>query len=1076
MTQPPGLKLTKDDKIRLDGEIVTVVAIESESNTGVECIVKTSAGYKDAYFSWADLAAAKVPAYDGRGNSPRLLTALWSKWMQHAIPRIRSAVLATKPLRPLAHQDDAVFRHMLVQPRLRFLLADEPGTGKTIMTGMYIAEGRRRGLVPGKVVIVVPAHLVEKWLRDLKRYFGIEAMRITPEVGREPQDLRPDVHVWVVSVDLFTHNSEVRRKAVGARASWSLAIFDEAHRLTPTSQHLRAAQQLAKNAHHLLLLTATPHRGKEHYFRALLNLLDPTLYPWSESQQNYGTQPLRPSNLSFLRRMKEDLKDLDGTPLFPARYAETRPIDLVAIEAGAYDAVMEYVDHWYDDASILARSIYGKRAASSVRAAYETLRRRAEALKASQVARVDVVVPHGFEDPHLRGADIDDDDAWKAAEETIVQARSHDRRGELQAVNQLLDRLHAALHSKDQPAKWVEAKAIMGLHAIRPGSGGGQLLVFTEFADTGRWLAKLFRDGEYSAELLEGSTTHEERERLQQRFLNGEFQVLISTDAGGEGIDLQSAHIMINWDIPWSLVRLEQRMGRLHRIGQKRDVYIYHLVAPKTREGRVQQVVLQNLTIAGRALRGRIFDLLDATAAAAGFDYGKALAEAQHGDLEAETAAHQVPDAELLITRAKEIVTEEDRLRTPTSLQEARERFARDRLETINPVIVDAFVRQVAQTEGWELQPGPVPGVYIVRAPERLPEGLRSGTECLVAAESAAVEKARSEGFTKAAEVVVLGPTEEAFQELVRRAACGSDGELYRGGTVVDQASLTSYFLFVYDCEIEHHDGIRKARQNAPFLVRYSGAAAFPVAWESIMNLGSSIGTAVTPPPAARHEADSAAAVALNSELQRLRKEKGDWVDKALSDLEAIERRYKAQIRDLPAEQRQEQAVRFAAQKDLRKTQLQEIRTVSAMRPRLLGWVHVVGSARATDLGRDPDSEKIAVATVTDELERLRYVVDDRQTAGLGYDLYAKGSGDQRLVEVKGFKGDLQPVTLEQHEWAQAQQRALDYWLYVVVNCETGPCVLLRVQDPAAKFPEGPRLVQRFSIPVAQLRKLLKNQ
>ena len=327
---PP--KLAKDDKVRFEGEIASVVAIESETETGVECIVKTSAGYRDAFFGWAQLAAAKVPTHDGHASSPRLLTALWSKWMQHAIPRIRSAVLATKPLRPFAHQDDAVFRHMLVQPRLRFLLADEPGTGKTIMTGMYVAEGRRRGLVPGKVVIIVPAHLVEKWLRDLRRYFGIEAMRITPEIGREPQDLRPDINTWVVSVDLFTHNSDVRRKVVGARASWSLAVFDEAHRLTPTSQYLGAAQQVANNTHHLLLLTATPHRGKEHYFRALLNVLDPALYPWSENQQSYGNQPLRPSNLSFLRRMKEDLKDLEGKPLFPARFAETKAIDLGPVE------------------------------------------------------------------------------------------------------------------------------------------------------------------------------------------------------------------------------------------------------------------------------------------------------------------------------------------------------------------------------------------------------------------------------------------------------------------------------------------------------------------------------------------------------------------------------------------------------------------------------------------------------------------------------------------------------------------------------------------------------------------------
>ena len=131
--------------------------------------------------------------------------------MQHAIPRIRSAVLATRPLQPFAHQDEAVFTHMLPQPRLRYLLADEPGTGKTIMTGMYLAEGTRRGLLPGRVVVVVPAYLVEKWRRDLFRYFAIDARRLTPEIARDPAELDPRYQVWVVSVDLFTHNPDVRR-------------------------------------------------------------------------------------------------------------------------------------------------------------------------------------------------------------------------------------------------------------------------------------------------------------------------------------------------------------------------------------------------------------------------------------------------------------------------------------------------------------------------------------------------------------------------------------------------------------------------------------------------------------------------------------------------------------------------------------------------------------------------------------------------------------------------------------------------------------------------------------------------
>ena len=165
-------------------------------------------------------------------------------------------------------------------------------------------------------------------------------------------------------------------------------------------------------------------------------------------------------------------------------------------------------------------------------------------------------------------------------------------------------------------------------HPIR---GEGQLLVFTEFTDTASWLRRLFADAGFSTELLAGTTPPERRDELQRLFLANEYQVLVSTDAGGEGIDLQSAHVMADWDVPWSLVRLEQRAGRLHRIGQEHPVFIYHLVAPATREGRVQEVLLNNLDAAAEALNGRIFDLMDATAARAGFDFAGAMADAYRG-------------------------------------------------------------------------------------------------------------------------------------------------------------------------------------------------------------------------------------------------------------------------------------------------------------------------------------------------------------------------------------------------------------------------------------------------------------
>ena len=649
-------------RLWLDGGLVTVETATVTDN-GVDLIVRGSDGVlKDRTVTWKLLAASRVPENDGHGEPSRALAGLWGRWMQYASPRLRSTALATRSLKPYAHQDEAVFDHMLPQPRLRFLLADEPGTGKTIMSGMYLVEGRRRGLLPGPSMIVVPAHLIQKWQEELEDFFGIRSSRLTPEVARDPKDLDPRVNVWVTSLDLFTHNSDVRRKAAGARASWSMVVFDEAHRLTPTSRYLASAQELAVRAHHLLLLTATPHRGKEHFFRGLCNLLDPELYPWDPEDDHYEGA-LRPSRLSFLRRMKEELRDVDGTRLFPSRFAETTPVTLGELESAAYEAVMDYAQAWYGENSTLALSIYGKRAASSLPAAEATLRRRLESLSGSAAKRgrgqVPEAIVEGLRGDRSLSDGFEDPEDLARAENVVVSAATKNKQGEIAAVEALLAQVRAAIEYGGTPAKWDTAHALLSQHVIGP--GGGQVLVFTEFADTARWLATRFNDAGYSAETLEGAVDHKARYELQRRFLDEDFQVLVSTDAGGEGINLQSAHVMVDWDIPWSLVRLEQRMGRLHRIGQKNDVYIYHLVAPQTREGRVQEVMLSNLEAAAKSLGGRIFDLLDATVAraGAGFDFARALVKAQ-ADPSADVA---IPDVAALREAGEALVNEDKHLR-----------------------------------------------------------------------------------------------------------------------------------------------------------------------------------------------------------------------------------------------------------------------------------------------------------------------------------------------------------------------------------------------------------------------------
>lgn len=331
--------------------------------------------------------------------------------------------------------------------------------------------------------------------------------------------------------------------------------------------------------------------------------------------------------------------------------------------------------------------------------------------------------------------------------------------------------------------------------------------------------------------------------------------------------------------------------------------------------------------------------------------------------------------------------------------------------------------------------------------------------------------------------VIVLGPTEEPFADLIHLAMRDGETELIRGSVMTDTASLTGYTLLIFDAEVEAHDGLRRNRRKAPpILVRYSGAGgAFEVAWESLMTLtvsGSDQSVAGLT-PAMKHDGIREAQAALSREVERQRDDRRAWVAKAREQLDQVEYRHYEELEELPPlAARREGMTQFAALKDQRLEQLMQIEKVNPTAPRLVGWVAVAAGARVTDLGYDPDSEKIAVATVLTELEKLGFIVDDRQTAKVGYDLFARHrhSGEQRLIEVKGLHTELRPVWLEQHEWAQAQQRGADYWLYVVDGCASSPTVRIRAQDPASKLSQGPRRIERFQIKVKDLKKLMEGE
>jgi hypothetical protein len=300
-----------------------------------------------------EASAVKLLQPDAGADSARVLAGMWTRWMGAASTNARTTLLASSPLRPYAHQANAVYGAMLPQPWLRFLLADEPGTGKTIMAGLYMREMQRQHLLR-KALVVAPANLVSKWQDDFERFFGGGLRRVTADTVRE-HALDVDHDLWVVSLELAAVNGAVQEAIRPDHAGWDLVVFDEAHRLTPTAQAFhRVGRLLTAATPRALLMTATPHRGKEWLFRHLLHLVDPDIYPdpGDDPTVEEALTALRPGSIHFLRRMKEDLVDYDGaTPLFKGRRATNHGVPLGLDEYGIYQRALELVDEYFQPAA-----------------------------------------------------------------------------------------------------------------------------------------------------------------------------------------------------------------------------------------------------------------------------------------------------------------------------------------------------------------------------------------------------------------------------------------------------------------------------------------------------------------------------------------------------------------------------------------------------------------------------------------------------------------------------------------------------------------------------------------------------
>lgn len=667
-------KLQNNAAIRgiLPDTLVTVVNVQWFGSEALELTYKTSSGkvanellYRHDEPRLELVEQGRPWSFDGDGALFRLVSEAQRIRLAHLFDPVLA--VHTSVVDPLPHQITAVYEQMLPRQPLRFLLADDPGAGKTIMAGLLIKELIARGDLQ-RCLIVCPGSLAEQWQDELYKRFHLPFEILTNDKleAARTGNWFLETNLVIARLDKLARNEEVQLKLEAPDCLWDLVVCDEAHKMSATvfggetkyTKRYRLGQLLSNITRHFLLMSATPHNGKEADFQLFMALLDGDRF---EGKFRDGVHTSDVSDL--MRRMvKESLLKFDGTPLFPQRIAYTVPYKLSDAETALYRTVTDYVREEFNRAEALendkragtvgfALTILQRRLASSPEAIYQSLRRRHERLE-SRLRELELLQRGGqvapivsSTAPTLDNEDIEDldeapENEVEAAEEEILdQATAARSIAELRIEIETLTGLEGqalAVRRSGTDTKWTELSSLLGeifttvalanrVAAPEVPYGAGvipppkpsphqKIVIFTEHRDTLNYLEDRitkFLGRKEAVVIIHGGIGREERLKVQESFKHDpQVQVLLATDAAGEGINLQRAHLMVNYDLPWNPNRLEQRFGRIHRIGQTEVCHLWNLVADDTREGDVYRKLLEKLELARQALGGQVFDVL----------------------------------------------------------------------------------------------------------------------------------------------------------------------------------------------------------------------------------------------------------------------------------------------------------------------------------------------------------------------------------------------------------------------------------------------------------------------------------
>lgn len=624
------------------GETVKIISTEWYGNTSMEVVYKNNAGvlgsrmlYRSDEVSINVVSDSLPWSFDADGALMRLASEAYRINLAHIFDPYLA--VHTSSIEPLPHQISAVYESMLPRLPLRFILADDPGAGKTIMTGLLLKELMIRGDLK-RCLIVSPGSLSEQWQDELFNKFHIHFDILTNDriESSVTGNAFKETNLCIARLDKLAR-SEILQEKLKA-VEWDLIVFDEAHKLSATvwggeikyTARFRLGRLLSGLTRHLLLLTATPHNGKSQDFQLFLSLIDQDRF---EGVTRSSNQAIDTSDI-MRRLVKEELLRFDGTPLFPERIAYTVNYDLSSGEAVLYKNVTDYVQEEFNRADNLeeghkntvgfALTILQRRLASSPEAIYQSLHRRRERLenrlneeKLGHRAVMDSISVNYSNDydPDDYSSTEQEDSEEKIADQASASTTIQELEAEIAALSKL-EKLANNVRLSGEDRKWDELSKLLQENEKMYAVDGQRekLIIFTEHRDTLRYLADKIRSllgSDEAVVTIHGGMLRDDRRKVEVLFREDkDVRVLIATDAAGEGINLQRAHLMVNYDLPWNPNRLEQRFGRIHRIGQTEVCYLWNLVASETREGQVFQRLFEKLDEEREALGGKVFDIL----------------------------------------------------------------------------------------------------------------------------------------------------------------------------------------------------------------------------------------------------------------------------------------------------------------------------------------------------------------------------------------------------------------------------------------------------------------------------------